>query len=426
MRHPVIDRAARLLSIVATALLLAAGCGRSTLVAAPGDAGVSDGRVRPPDAGCRSSSECDDGRACNGIEQCVGGRCAAGAAPVCDDGVTCTIDRCTEASGGCESVPDSRSCGPGEVCDPSVGCVVRRCTSDAECDDGFVCNGPEICAGATCAGSMPPFCDDGIACTVDECSEREGGCVGRPDSSLCDDGLFCTGVESCAPRLGGCVSSPPVDCDDGVFCTSDRCDERTRTCLHPRREDVPECRCSPEICDDAFDNDCDMVVDCRDPDCIRSPVCTTDGGIRDGGIDAGPLDGGRDGGPLDAGVDSGPIPDGAVCTMRELGIAACTDGFDNDCDRVRDCGDTDCSPFGPMQECCNGLDDDGDGLADVFTCRCFSDADCAGVGDLEQVCWTSLYSVCAPRCNFYGGDTFCRGFDPALRCNAMTGQCYLP
>ena len=46
-----------------------------------------------------------------------------------------------------------------------------------------------------------------------------------------------------------------------------------------------------------------------------------------------------------------------------------------------------------------------------------------GVGSLEQVCWTRTYSVCGPRCNFYGGDSFCAMLDPSLRCQARTGQC---
>ena len=47
-----------------------------------------------------------------------------------------------------------------------------------------------------------------------------------------------------------------------------------------------------------------------------------------------------------------------------------------------------------------------------------------GVGDLDQVCWEATFSVCAPRCNFYGGDTFCRMYLPDLpRCNAVTGEC---
>jgi len=97
---------------------------------------------------------------------------------------------------------------------------------------------------------------------------------------------------------------------------------------------------------------------------------------------------------------------------RELGVAACTNGVDDDGDGRIDCDDPDCSPFGtaPDNECCNGLDDNGDGQVDEFTCRCFNDAQCAGVGSLEQTCWTSTFHVCGARCDFYGGDGLCTEF----------------
>jgi hypothetical protein len=139
------------------------------------------------------------------------------------------------------------------------------------------------------------------------------------------------------------------------------------------------------------------------------------------------VDAGVDGGVADAGTDGGVIivDGGGGCTRYEQGVAGCTNGRDDDCDGRRDCSDPDCRPFGPEGECCNGIDDNGDMIADEFTCRCFTDAECAGVGDLEQVCWTDSYNVCGARCNFYGGDAFCSMWfmDTFPRCNAMTGQC---
>jgi hypothetical protein len=152
-------------------------------------------------------------------------------------------------------------------------------------------------------------------------------------------------------------------------------------------------------CSDMRDDDCNGAFDCADPACAMSPVCS---------------------------FDAGPRPDAGMCTAtstREIGPAVCTDGSDNDCDRRADCADPDCSPFGPTAECCDDVDNDGDGQVDLFTCRCLSDADCVGVGTLEQVCWTSTFSICAPRCNFYGGDAFCSMVAPSLTCDTATGQC---
>ncbi len=115
-----------------------------------------------------------------------------------------------------------------------------------------------------------------------------------------------------------------------------------------------------------------------------------------------------------------------MCTANELGIPMCTDRLDNDCDGQRDCADPDCSPFGTMGECCNGRDDDGDGTIDLFTCRCFDNSTCVGVGSLEQVCWTETFNVCAPRCDFLGGDAFCSMIAPGLSCvtsGPNAGQC---
>jgi slime mold repeat-containing protein len=58
-----------------------------------------------PDVGCTHATvadgtPCSDGDVCNGEETCRAGTCAAGAAPSCDDGDACTVDRC-DASRGC-------------------------------------------------------------------------------------------------------------------------------------------------------------------------------------------------------------------------------------------------------------------------------------------------------------------------------------
>lgn len=552
-------RGAGLLAGTVFVLVLAA-CGRTPLDPRD-DGGVLDDGEPPPE--CTLDAECDDGLFCTGVERCSGGRCIAGTTVVCDDAVPCTDDRCVEASRACESVPDSGRCGPGELCDPRAGCLRRPCGGDPECQDGFVCNGSERCVGGFCAGGTAPDCSDGVACTVDECSEAVGGCRPRPDDGLCADGVFCNGAERCVPASGGCVS-PPFDCEDGDDCTVDRCNEARRACEHTPVDD-PACmpigcpdldigsrvgpavntgttvgagndqrgscggaraaertlrwtaprdgtwrfdtsgssydtllyilaRCGgaelPGMCNDdsfgslqsslelfvrgggsvvlvvdgfgnqegayqlniqptgmmcepvearcfdASDDDCDGLVDCADPDCNFEPSCCVPSPERcasgadedcDGLVDCSDGDcrlslSCRPDGGMDGGTDGG-VGEGGMCTDREIGVAACTDGLDGDCDGSRDCGDTDCSPFGPDWECCNGMDDDGDGQVDIFTCRCSTDADCATVGTLEQVCWSEVYSVCAPRCNFYGGTSFCRMIDPSLTCDSTTGQC---
>jgi hypothetical protein len=237
----------------------------------------------------------------------------------------------------------------------------------------------------SCNDGRDNDCDRAVDC-------MDSDCFGRPEC-----------MAPCAMSEFNCFDGLDEDCDGLFDCADPDC-----------RFDPSCCRPFPEDCDNGRDDDCDFAIDCDDSDCFFSPACLPDAGSDAGSPDGGGFDGG--------GFDGGNF-DGGMCTDREIGVAACTDGRDGDCDGARDCRDTDCSPFGPMWECCNGRDDDGDGQTDIFTCRCFSDADCVGVGTLEQVCWTETYAVCAPRCNFYGGTPFCQMFDPALTCNSMTGQC---
>ena len=209
------------LATVAFALVLSA-CGRTPLE------GRSDTSVDPDssidggvDGGvCMTDLDCDDGLSCTGVEMCSDGRCVPGDPIRCDDGIACTNDRCTEM-GGCESIPDSDRCAMGEICSPVEGCIREVCGSDAECDDGFICNGAEVCSDGFCAPGRPPVCDDRVDCTVDECSEARGGCVNLPNDFFCDDRAFCNGAETCTPR--GCQPGEPIFCPPGPMAAASRC-----------------------------------------------------------------------------------------------------------------------------------------------------------------------------------------------------------
>ena len=191
------------------------------------------------------------------------------------------------------------------------------------------------------------------------------------------DGLVDCGDPDCGMEPGcsmTCTPGPERLCNNGI---DDDCDGAP-DCMDRDCAMTPACggtTCVPERCGNGIDDDCDRLVDCADPDCAGTPICGS-------------------------------------TTDRELGVAACTNGRDDDGDGRIDCADPDCSPLGsgPDNECCNGIDDNGDGQVDEFTCRCFNDSQCAGVGTLDQVCWTGTFHVCAPRCDFYGGDTLCSGF----------------
>jgi hypothetical protein len=142
-----------------------------------------------------------------------------------------------------------------------------------------------------------------------------------------------------------------------------------------------------EQCADGVDNDGDQYTDCADPECEFTSGCYR------------------------CNAGSAPAP--------EFGPLACTDGIDNDCDGAVDCSDSDCSASDYyVTECCTGTDQNGNGIADDFNCRCASDADCAG----GQICYTHSAFACGIPCTRYIGDV-CPFVAPGSRCSETTRQC---
>jgi hypothetical protein len=145
-------------------------------------------------------------------------------------------------------------------------------------DDGGVPVGSDPELGGPCLDDGQ--CDDGIACTFDECDKKLLLCRYSPDDSSCQNGLFCDGVERCFTKLG-CVPGVPVGCSDPTPCTIDACDEPTKACVHaPRDADEDgdiDGHCSggndcddldpsvsslvAEVCGNKKDDNCNLVTD---------------------------------------------------------------------------------------------------------------------------------------------------------------------
>ena len=130
---------------------------------------------------CLSADECSDGFFCNGEEVCAGGRCAGGTSLRCDDGISCTVDECVEATRSCTTTP-----------------------VDARCDDGRFCNGPEVCAPMGCTVREPVICDDMNRCTIDACDDAARMCV-FAERDADGDTFSLTSVTGTTPR-GGSVA----------------------------------------------------------------------------------------------------------------------------------------------------------------------------------------------------------------------------
>ena len=139
-------------------ILLLCACGASTgLPGSESNADAGDVSLESSvEPACRTTEDCVDGVACTS-ERCVGGRCtstlehercvlpgfcAVGrcdalrgcvSEPVaCDDGVACTVDACSDASGGCTSTPDDSLCPTSHRCDPSEGCLAIAWSHDSD------------------------------------------------------------------------------------------------------------------------------------------------------------------------------------------------------------------------------------------------------------------------------------------------------
>jgi hypothetical protein len=102
---------------------------------------------------------------------------------------------------------------------PGRDTASEACTAAAECDDGVACTFDDCVIGNVCE-HMPldSLCEGGQRCDpVRGCSS---GCTGPAD---CNTGInFCDGTFACAG--GTCRLAEARSCDDGNPCTVDTCD----------------------------------------------------------------------------------------------------------------------------------------------------------------------------------------------------------
>jgi hypothetical protein len=173
-----------------------------------------------PKAGCAyvptaNGAGCDDADPCTHEEYCFEGECV-GDLEICDDGLACTLDYCE--SGECVHLPPPGHCATQAGCTP-----VGEHPVDAPC---LVCAATDVLM-ADAAQDGEPCAQDGLECTVDQCSD--GVCKHAPAPQTCvtPDG-DCVGIgEEIAPCLVcadtgiGQASGVGATCDDEDPCTED-------------------------------------------------------------------------------------------------------------------------------------------------------------------------------------------------------------
>ncbi|MCO4763509.1 MAG: hypothetical protein KC502_18475 [Myxococcales bacterium] len=210
---------------------------------------------------CTDNNPCTKGDGCDGKGSCAGKDFGP---KDCDDGKPCTKDSCNLAAGGCLHIPlaGPKGCSDGkpctddackagkcistpvkctdgkpctkDACKPAANGTDSECTftpmNGAPCTDALPCAAVATCNQGTCKQTKPMVCDDGNACTSDDCLVKAGGCRFLPKSGPCSDGNACTTGDKC--KDSKCVGTPK-DCSDSDPCTLDQCDPVTTKCSHP-------------------------------------------------------------------------------------------------------------------------------------------------------------------------------------------------
>ncbi len=360
----------------------------------------------------------------------------------CDSQVDCADPNCVLSAACDDCAPEQCGNGDDEDCDGLIDCADEACVFDPGCtpqaeicnndldDDGdgdIDCDDQECFAVPICVqqqqncGTAASIFASGtfFGSTQGNPNNTEGTCGGGAGEAVFElilsapSNVVLTSVGSAFDtvlylRVGSCGQGLELGCDDdsGGFMWSSALDF---TLLQPGiyfifldgytidpiggpnegawQLNVEITEDPPEVCNDVIDNDGDVYADCGDPDCVAAPAC--------------------------AGCVGGNDP------SAEFGSAACTNGLDDDCDGTTDCADDDCSASDfYVTECCDGVDENGNGIPDDFNCRCNNDSECPG----GQICYDDTADSCGIPCTNFFGDV-CPFVAPGSTCNAATDQC---
>jgi hypothetical protein len=390
----------------------------------PACAGVFPCACIPPG----SPEVCNDGvdNDCDGKNDCADSQCLASpacqncTAEICNDGIDNDCDQLIDCADSacfltptCAAKPEVCNNGLDDDFDGNIDCQDSDCATNPLCQTQHAnCLSPLLVTTGTYTGD-----------TTGHPNETKGSCGGDAGEAVfyfvLDDPSF-VHLDSAGSsfdsvlyvRTGACNSGKEIDCDDDSGATMNAA-ELEFTILYPGTYyvfldgytvdpqggpnegpytlNVDIIANPPEVCGDGIDNDGDVYVDCADPDCATVAGC------------------------LNCNGGQPPEP--------EFGPGRCTDGEDNDCDGKVDCGDSDCHASDIyVTECCNGADQNGNGIVDDFSCRCANDSEC---GELGQVCYTHTLKTCGPPCDQFFGDV-CPNVQPGSFCNATTQQCEFP
>jgi hypothetical protein len=265
------------------------------------------GGVCPVNPGKPDGTPCSDGNTCTTGETCQSGSCTGGSGVVCPIADQCHIQ--ASCSGGVcplnAAKPNGTPCNDGNLCTNGESCQAGTCTNGTPvqctaldqchtagacnsstgacsnptkangtpCDDGVFCTTPDACTGGVCGGPARQ-CNDGIACTIDGCSNAQAHCTADPapcgctKDADCENGNACDGIGTCDMAILTCKPGTPVDCT----AQSDQCN--VGTCNPSNGACSAVAKPSGTTCDDG--NECTQTDACQSGKCLGSNpvVCT--------------------------------------------------------------------------------------------------------------------------------------------------------
>jgi hypothetical protein len=268
-----------------------------------------DGEDTPPE--CLEDSECSSG------EVCRGGECIEENLVYCDEGETreCGIDT-GECSIGTESCLEGEWSG---ICDGEVAPTDEICDSlDNDCDDEI--DEDDVCGSGSSSSSSSSGGGE-----ESECFLNNGNCRSSCFSDETEISFNCEDV------LDVCCVESEESCQDG----------EEREC----GSDVGQCSSGSQTCEGSIWGNCEGSV---------NPVNETCNGLDD---------------DCDGSIDEGGVCSCSNNQIRECGsnIGACRKGNETCTYGVWGA----CvGAVNPVNETCNGLDDDCDGVIDESICVC--------------------------------------------------------
>ncbi|MFT5430851.1 MAG: hypothetical protein ACI9OJ_001529 [Myxococcota bacterium] len=259
-----------------------------------------------------------------------------------------------ESNGGGSDATTTADSGTNDTVGGADVAPIDTCETAAECDDGLACTLDECVAGEH--GQVCQWTVQDGTCLINKVCRAAGEAVGcstcDPNAPLvwtaldagaaCDDDDACTAGDGCTAGVCGGV---PTDCDDGDACSMDFCDPATGECQHLQNaagcDDGDACTtgdvCNPVsgVCAGAV-ADCDDDNACTDDSCDAASGCVND-------------------------ANSAPCDlDSDACTADVCAAGACTAGPTADCEDGNSCtldtcnADVGCYSVPTNTPCCVG------------------------------------------------------------------------